>query len=110
MVRVPKNRVRFIHLHFNFCPCQTILFLHLVREPNSNIRSGFGQQNHFYPVRMRPVLFQNGGWRVQFPEDFLSIYLKSGDFRAEKLEQLLSERLDEVALFAFGMFALLRLL
>ena len=108
MVRVPKNRVRFIHLHFNFCPCQTILFLHLVREPNSNIRSGLGQQNHFYPVRMRPVLFQNGGWRVQFPEDFLLKLFKKRRLPCRKTRT--SERLDEVALFAFGEFALSRLL
>ena len=109
MVRVPKNRVRFVHLHFNFCPCQTIIFLHLVREPNSNIRSGFGQQNHFYPVRMRPVLFQNGGWRVQFPEDFLLNLFKKWRLPCRKTRTI-AERLNEVALFAFGVFALSRLL
>ena len=83
MVRVPKKRVRFIHLHFNFLPCQTILFLRLVREPNSNVRSGFGSQNHFYPVRMRPVLFQNGGWRVS-GKSFSSISLNGGDSRIQK--------------------------
>ena len=30
-----KNRVQFIHLHYSFCSCQTILFLRLVHEPNS---------------------------------------------------------------------------
>ena len=53
-----------IHLHFNFYPCQTILLLRLVREPNSTVCSRFGQQNHLYSVRMRPVLFQNGEWKV----------------------------------------------
>ena len=97
MIRVPKKIVRFIHLHFNFCPCQTILFLRLVREPNSNVRSGFGQRNPFYPVRMRPVLFQNGKWRV------------SGRFSPYRKTRTNAERLDKMALFAFRVFALSRL-
>ena len=64
MLRVPKKEFGSCILHFNPCPCKTILILCLVRELNSSIHSGFGQQNYFYPVRMRPVLFQNGGRRV----------------------------------------------
>ena len=60
-----RNSSVHTFLHFNFCPCQKYLIsLRLVFEPNSNICSGFGQQNRFFPVRMRPVLFQNGRLRI----------------------------------------------
>ena len=103
MVRVPKKRVRFIHLHFNFLPCQKILFLRLVREPNSNVRSGFGSQNHFYPVRMRPVLFQNGGWRVSGRVSLQ--FLKTAETPVQKTRTI-AERFYNMAFFAFGVFAL----
>ena len=87
MVQVPKNRVWLIHLHFNFCPCQTIIFLRLVREPNPNIRSVSRITSTQYAC-VRCCLIK---WRMEsFRKIFSLIYLKSGDFRTEKLEQYLN--------------------
>ena len=64
MVRVPKKKNSVHSFTLQFFPVLNNFISAFGTRTKLKCSFRIRQQNHFYPVRMRPVLFQNGGWRV----------------------------------------------